>query len=223
VAVAESTLEGKRGQPLRHSVNRAKREGLAFALLEHPLPETTWEELQRISDAWLAHKATAEKGFSLGRFERAYLSRSPLTVVRQGSRIVAFANLVPGYGGREELTIDLMRHVSDMPYGTMDFLFVSLIELARTQGYRYFSLGMAPLSGVGETRYARAGERLVRLLYEYGDRFYNYKGLRSFKEKFYPEWHSAYLAYPLLVPVAPLLVDIAALIAGGYRRILFMH
>ena len=114
-----------------------------------------------------------------------------------------------------------MRHVSDMPYGTMDFLFVSLIELARAQGYRYFSLGMAPLSGVGATRYARAGERLARLVYEYGDRFYNYKGLRSFKEKFHPEWRSAYLAYPLLTPVAPLLIDIAALISGGYRRILF--
>lgn len=221
VLVAEFTLEGRRGQPLRHAVNRARREGLSFALLEHPLPEATWEELKGISDAWLAQKATAEKGFSLGRFDHAYLSRSPIAVMRQGSRIVAFANLVPGYGSREELTIDLMRHVSDMPHGTMDLLFVSLIGLARAQGYRYFSLGMAPLSGVGESRYARTGERLARLLYEYGNRFYNYKGLRSFKEKFYPEWHSAYLAYPVLTPIAPLLIDLSALIAGGYRRILF--
>lgn len=221
VPVAGFTLEGKRGQGLRHSMNRARRAGLRFEVLEHPLDEATWDTLKRISDAWLAHRATAEKGFSLGRFDRTYLSRSPIVVVKQGERIVAFANLVPGYGGKEQLTIDLMRHVSDMPYGTMDFLFVCLIELAQAQGYRYFSLGMAPLSGVGATRYARAGERLARLVYEYGDRFYNYKGLRSFKEKFYPEWRSAYLAYPLLTPVAPLLIDIAALISGGYRRILF--
>jgi len=80
---------------------------------------------------------------------------------------------------------------------------------------------MAPLVGVGETRYARAGERVARLAYEYGNRFYNYKGLRSFKEKFNPEWRSAYLAYPVLTPLPMLLIDSAALIAGGYRRIFF--
>jgi len=56
---------------------------------------------------------------------------------------------------------------------------------------------------------------------EIGNRFYNYKGLRSFNKKFHPEWCSAYLAYPVLTPLPPLLVDSAALIAGRYRRILF--
>ena len=80
---------------------------------------------------------------------------------------------------------------------------------------------MAPLGGVGENRYARTGEKVARLAYEYGNRFYNYKGLRSFKEKFHPEWRSVYLAYPVLTPLPMLLMDSAALIAGGYRRIFF--
>ena len=55
--------------------------------------------------------------------------------------------------------------------------------------------------------------------YEYGNRLYNYKGLRSFKDKYHPEWRSAYLAYPVLTPLPMLLLDTMALIAGGYRRI----
>ena len=88
-------------------------------------------------------------------------------------------------------------------------------------GYREFNLGMAPLSGVGTTRFARADERIARLAYEYGNRLYNYKGLRGFKEKFHPEWRGTYLAYPAFTPLPGLLIDTAALVAGGYRRILF--
>ncbi|MCG6984052.1 MAG: phosphatidylglycerol lysyltransferase domain-containing protein, partial [Thiocapsa sp.] len=119
-----------------------------------------------------------------------------------------------------ELGVDLMRHVPDAPHGTMDFLFTRIIEWARTEGYIWFNLGMAPLSGVGNIRYARPDERLAGLAYDYGSRLYNYKGLRSFKEKFHPVWRSRYIAYPLYRPLPTLLVDLAALIAGGYRRIL---
>ena len=103
----------------------------------------------------------------------------------------------------------------------MDFLFVNVIEYGRSQGYRYFNLGMAPLSGVGASRYSHTHEKLAGLAYEYGNRLYNYKGLRSFKEKFHPEWRSTYLVYPYSTTVGTLLLDTAALIAGGYWKILF--
>ncbi|MBP8924687.1 MAG: bifunctional lysylphosphatidylglycerol flippase/synthetase MprF [Pseudomonadales bacterium] len=221
VRIESFTLAGKRGEALRHGVSRARREGASFALLEHPLDEATWVNLQQISDQWLSERDTAEKRFSLGSFARDYLACAPIAVVRHQERIVAFASVMPGYHERRELSVDLMRHDSHAPPGTMDFLFVSLIEYAREQGYREFNLGMAPLSGVGTTRFARADERIARLAYEYGNRLYNYKGLRSFKEKFHPEWRGTYLAYPAFTPLPGLLIDTAALVAGGYRRILF--
>jgi len=221
VNLADFTTAGKRGESLRHSVNRAVRGGAGFALLEQPPGDDIWPQLRAISDAWLSGRGTAEKGFSLGNYNEAYLRRSPVGVIRVKRRIVAFVNLMPDYGSHTELGIDLMRYSPDAPQDTMDFLFVELMLHARSQGYRYFNLGMAPLAGVGETRYARAGEKVARLAYEYGNRFYNYKGLRSFKEKYHPEWRSVYLAYPVLAPLPLLLIDSAALIAGGYRRIFF--
>ena len=83
---------------------------------------------------------------------------------------MAFANLMPGYGSREEVGVDLMRQRPDAPPGIMDFLFAELFAWAQGQGYRHFNLGTAPLGGVGESRYARAGERVARLAYEYGNR-----------------------------------------------------
>ena len=220
VPVADFTLAGRRNQSLRAAVNRAVREGLSVELMVPPLDDAAWTALKAISDAWLWERGSGEKCFSLGAFDRAYLSRAPLFVVRQPSRIVAFASLTPSYLGRRELGVDLMRHVPDAPHGTMDFLFTRIIEWARTEGYIWFNLGMAPLSGVGNIRYARPDERLAGLAYDYGSRLYNYKGLRSFKEKFHPVWQSRYIAYPLYRPLPTLLVDLAALIAGGYRRIL---
>jgi len=221
VSLAGFTTAGKHGESLRHSINRARRDGAEFELLEQPLDASLWPQLQAISDSWLAERHAAEKGFSLGNYNLAYLRRSAVAVIRIQQQIVAFANLMPDYGSHSVLSIDLMRHLPEAPPGTMDLLFVELIQYAKAQGYRYFNLGMAPLGGVGATRYARTGEKLARLAYEYGNRLYNYKGLRSFKDKYHPEWRSTYLAYPVLTPLPMLLLDNMALIAGGYRRIFF--
>ena len=222
VNVADFALTGKRAESLRHSVNRARRLGLTVEWLQPPFDASVLRALREISDAWKAAHQTAEKAFSLGNFDEHYLSLAAIAVVKQAGRIVGFANLMPDYGNaREELSIDLMRHSTDAPPGTMDFLFVELIEYARAQNYRFFNLGVAPLSGVGRTRFSHTGERLARLAFDFGNRLYNYKGVRSFKEKFRPEWRSCYLAYPAFTPLPALLIDTAALIAGGYRRIFF--
>ncbi len=220
VPTATFTLAGKHRGSLRRSVHQAERAGACFEMLEHPLSETRWHELQAVSDAWLNSKHTAEKGFSLGRFDREYLQRSPLALVRQGEQIVAFASLMPAYGSREQLAIDLMRSLPTAPKGTMDMLFVRLIEYARNSGYQYFELGVAPLSGVGQSRHASTSEKVARLAFEHGSRFYSYKGLRSFKAKFGPQWRGVYLAYRPRSPLPGLLLDIAALISGGYRHLM---
>jgi phosphatidylglycerol lysyltransferase len=221
VELEQFTLAGKRGESLRHSFNRAKREGLSFELWQPPFDNNNWQTLKNISDTWLQHLGAAEKSFSLGSYQESYLSLAPIAVVKHADKAVAFANLMPDYALHQELSIDLMRYAPGAPPGTMDYLFVELLQWAKAQNYRYFNLGMAPLAGVGEARFARPQERLARLAFEYGNRFYNYKGLRSFKEKFHPQWRSHYLAYPVFTPLPALLLDTAALVAGGYKRIFF--
>src|SRR5688572_17703869 len=102
--------------------------------------------LREVSDDWLAQKTGAEKGFSVGFFEPAYLERFPVAVVERDHRIVAFANIWPG-PGEYELSIDLMRYDDDAPTSVMESLIVHLLVWGQEQGYHWFALGMAPMSG----------------------------------------------------------------------------
>ena len=114
----------------------------------------------------------------------------------------------------------LMRHVRDAPSGTMDFLFARLLLHYQAQGYRRFGLGMAPLSGMAEHPLAPRWHRLGRLLFSHGEHFYNFQGLRAFKEKFGPQWEARYLAAPGGITPLFVLADVAALISGGMRGII---
>lgn len=221
IRLEEFTLAGKRWEDLRQAVNRSVKERLTFELVEPPFDTVLMSDLERVSDAWLADKGAHEKSFSLGHFDADYFAWSPLALVRRDGELIAFANVLPPYGPGGTASVDLMRHVDGAPRGTMDFLFAKVMQWAKDQGHASFSLGMAPLSAVGDNPYARINERLAALAFQYGGRFYNYQGLRRYKEKFGPQWTGSYLAYPRGLWVPGLLIDIAALVAGGYRRFLF--
>ncbi|HXS73083.1 MAG TPA: bifunctional lysylphosphatidylglycerol flippase/synthetase MprF [Rhodanobacteraceae bacterium] len=221
VPLAEFSLAGKRWEDLRAAVNRAQREKLEFHIVEPPFDTALLDDLERVSEAWLADRGAAEKGFSLGRFDPDYFSWSPIALVRREHELIAFANLQPPYGPNGTASVDLMRQTPDAPRGSMDFLFAQVMQWAKAQGHAQFSLGMAPLANVGVHPYARVNEQLAALAFRYGNRLYNYQGLRQYKDKFKPEWTGAYLAYPRGLWVPGLLLDTTALIAGGYRRLLF--
>jgi phosphatidylglycerol lysyltransferase len=117
-----------------------------------------------------------------------------MTVNGADGTIQAFANLIPD-GGEGEATVDLMRHRVNAPHGSMDLLFVRLMENLRAEGYTSFSLGMAPFAEVGTQPDSPALERTIHLLSEHMTRFFSYKGLRAYKNKFNPRWEPRYLIY----------------------------
>ena len=216
------SLEGRDRKKLRHAHRRAVDEGARFEVVPAAAVAALLPELAEISSEWLRAKSTREKGFSLGRFDPAYLQRFPLALVRQGDRIAAFANLWPG-GDRDELSIDLMRHRESAPAGIMDYLFLELMLWGSAEGYRWFNLGMAPLSGLEARALAPLWSRVGALVFRHGEHFYNFQGLRHYKDKFDPVWEPRYLAGPgglggLVLP--RVLADVAALISGSFRGVL---
>lgn len=213
------TIAGGDWLKLRRSINRAERDGLAFEMLApEALPEVM-DELQSVSDTWLATHKAAEKGFSLGTFERDYIAAGPVAVIRLDGRIVAFATLMTASSSGDAF-IDLMRHVPGVHRGMMDLLFVKIMETLKGQGFQTLNLGMAPLAGLSDNRRAPAWNHLARQIYEHGERFYNFRGVRAFKEKFDPDWQPRYLAVagqglPILS-----LVDVTLLIGGGLKGLM---
>ena len=212
------SLEGGARADLRQAHRRANRDGATFELVARSNVPAILPQLRAVSDAWLKEKNTAEKRFSLGFFDERYIAHFDVGVVRYKETVVAFANL--WRGGAVELSVDLMRYNDAAPKGVVDYMLIECMLWGRTQGFRWFNLGMAPLSGLEEHALAPAWHKLGRMVQRYGETFYNFEGLRKFKEKFDPVWRPRYLAAPDGLAMAGALLDVTALISGGVRNVL---
>ncbi|CAM4369885.1 phosphatidylglycerol lysyltransferase [Paenibacillus endophyticus] len=197
VDLAGFSLKGKQWLKLRNRMNKSQRSGFAFEVMQPPYSASLLNRLEAISDEWLANRK--EKGFSVGSFSRAYVNQFPIAVlIGPSGQYEAFVSIAGGHSqsprkkedsllGR--ITIDLMRYTKACPHGTMDVLFASLFLWAQEQGYPMCSLGMAPLAN--SNLFPAAG-----LLYRYGNKMYNFKGLYEYKNKFAPMWKDVYFVYP---------------------------
>ncbi|HEV8355168.1 MAG TPA: bifunctional lysylphosphatidylglycerol flippase/synthetase MprF [Gemmatimonadales bacterium] len=212
------SLDGSSRRALRRTCRQVERAGATFEMVPREAVPGLMPELEGISDDWLRTRRTREKGFSLGGFDPVYLGRFRLGVVRHCGRVVAFANVWDS-ADRAEASADLMRYRADAPDGVMHFLLVNLFLQARGEGYRWFSIGMAPLSGFERRSLAPLWHRVGSLVYEHGERFYNFRGLRRFKEKFDPVWEPRYLASPGGLALPRILASVAALISDGWRGV----
>lgn len=213
VPLANFSLAGPARQPLRYAENRATRDGLVFSVIPKSEVPSALPELRSVSDAWLTTKAGHEKGFSLGRFDEDYMTEFDCAVLKKEGAIIAFANLWRS-GNHDELSIDLMRYRPGVSKVLMEALFAHLLLYGHEQGYRWFNLGAAPLAELADHPLASTWSRVGTFIYRRGDEFYNFEGLRAFKQKFDPVWTPQYLACPGGLALPQVLVDVTTLISG---------
>ncbi len=223
VNLATFSIAGGDKKNIRTGVNKMKKLGYQAEVLQPPHPVSLMSELRQISDEWLTSMHGTEKRFSLGWFNEEYLNSTAVIVIHNPEGYIdAFANLLPEYQA-SEVSIDLMRHRHQAEKGQMDFLFVSLIEWAKAQGYATFNMGLSGLAGIGENPTDPAIERALHYVYEHVNQFYNFKGLHEFKAKFDPSWSPRYLVYPSVaslpaVTIAMMRADSGTDLLGGYRK-----
>ena len=196
VDLSKFTLEGSENKTLRNSYNKMVRNGYRYDVVQPPYSPRMLRELDLISNEWLSSRGATELRFSLGWFDEAYLNTCPILLVRDREGFIeAFANIVTEFQNNE-VAVDLMRHRAQVDSGLMDFLFVSLFTWAKEQNYASFNLGLSALSGVGEHSADTVIERALHYIYQNVNRFYNFRGLHAFKEKFHPSWSPRYLVFP---------------------------
>lgn len=219
VRLSEFGLEGSQRKHLRYVANRHDKDGYLIKVVPAEGVPILLPQLREISDAWLQEKRSREKGFSLSFFNEAYLQNFPMAVVERGNTIVAFANVWSG-GGRQELSLDQMRYRPEAPAGIMEFLFVQLMLWGKQEGYTWCSLGMSPLSGFPKHPLAPFWNKVGGFIFRHGENFYNFEGLRAYKNKFGPVWEPRYLAAPAGLRLPRILSNVTVLIAGGLKGVL---
>jgi phosphatidylglycerol lysyltransferase len=218
VDLGSFSLDGPKRKDWRHAKARIARDGYRFEVIKAADLGPHMQNLREVSDAWLLQKNGEEKGFSLGWFHPDYLRNFDHAVLRniETGRITAFANLMQA-GDKSELSLDLMRYDPAGPGASMDALFAEMLMWGKSQGFLRFSLGAAPLSGLENRHLAPVWHRVGSFLFEHGEQFYKFGGLRSFKQKFDPEWSPEYLACSGRLDAARVLYEVSLLISRGVK------
>ncbi|MBW6421072.1 DUF2156 domain-containing protein [Rhizobium sp. XQZ8] len=219
VDLANFDLKGGTRVRLRRAVNKAVRDGLEFSMVEPEGVPAILDELLTVSDTWLTVQNAAEKGFSLGTFTSAYVASGPVAVIRFEGRIIAFINIL-ATAAEGDACIDLMRHLPGMHQHTMVLLLVRIIEHMKAAGFQTLNLGMAPLSGLSTHNKAPLWNHVGERIYLHGGRFYNFRGVQLFKDKFSPDWQPRYLAVAGRGMPMISMLDVTMLIGGGLKGLL---
>jgi phosphatidylglycerol lysyltransferase len=215
VVLDDFDLKGSHRAHLRYALKRGERDGFDVEVIEPPQVPESVAMLREISDAWLESRLAREKSFSVAAFNEEYLAAQSVLLVRQAGVPVAFVTFMTT-DLNTEATVGVMRHLpSASPYA-MEYLFTKLALHLKQAGFKSLSLGIAPLSGMQPTPLASYWHRLAGLIWRFGGRFYNFRGLRGFKSKFQPRWEPRYLAASGSVGVFFTLADLS-LLAGGWR------
>ncbi len=186
-AVLEPNLfnvDGPDKRQLRRKLRKAEKAGVTIA---------EWDgqnepELIEIAAAW-ANRMGGELGFSMGRFDLAYIRTQTCLVAKQRGAIIGFATF---HSCQAEWVLDLMRQAANVPDGTMHALVHAAIGMAKNQRVPRFSLAALQSHHPILSKWQSDGGN----------------GLRRFKKSFSPRMEPLYIAAPNRLLLALACLDI---------------
>ena len=193
VELNKFSLEGGKNKALRNALNKVVERGYKCTIHQPPIKDGTMQKLKAVSDEWLETNDRSEIVFSQGLFNWKELKQQTIiTVESPEEKVIAFLNIIPDYAPGEG-TYDLIRKTDDAPNGVLDFILVELFKYLKSNNFTTVNLGFAPMSGLDDP--TTFSEKSMKFAYEKIKSFAQYKGLRNFKEKFFPTWQNRYLIY----------------------------
>lgn len=175
------TLDGSDLRQLRRFLRKADQAGLQCA----PITSPDWSVMRDIHHAW-EHAHGHERGLTMGRFCPLYLRDKPLYGAWLNGELVAYISAVEN---AEAVSLDLMRHRSDLPQGVMHALIHTMIKDAARRGLKEVSLAALPHPDLP-------------------DRLADCAGLARFKASFAPRWRALHIAAPSAAILALAALDI---------------
>lgn len=213
-------INSSKSRDFRNVLRRFEKDGFIFEMYDdNSIDDNLFLSLKKVSDEWLGDRE--EMGFSLGWFNKEYLNKSKIGIIKnkETEEIIAFASISRSYDNHKSASIDLMRFKKEVPSNTMTFLILNLILRFKEDNYKIFNLGMAPLSNVGVAHNAHIQERFAHLVFKYGKHFYSFDGLRKYKNKFDPRWEGRYLVYEDLILLPSSLIEVTWLIHSKKKKL----
>lgn len=177
---------------LRAQLNRARNKGVRIVEYS-PEQAMSSEELNDVLTRWLASRGLPPLHFLVEPDTLDRLADRRIFVARHHESVVAFAVLSP-IPARNGWLVEQFPRLKGAPNGTIELLLTEAVTAISKSGASYVTLGLAPLARRAE---AQDEPRWLRMTLNFaaahGRRFYNFRGLESFKAKFHPEtWEPVY-------------------------------
>lgn len=193
VDIHECIATALQNKHFRYIQNKFTKQGYTTELLSPPHSSELLSQLRDVSDQWLTRGHRKERQFALGYFDTDYLQKSKLFVIYNTNHIPeAFVNLPPTYSN-DQISFDLLRYGNDAPKDISAFLFARLITQLADSSYSQFNMSLAPLAKLEDSQ--TVNEKGLHLLYQYANRWFAFKGLHAFKDKFKPTWEPQYALF----------------------------
>jgi phosphatidylglycerol lysyltransferase len=179
---------------LRGQIARTSNKGVT-ANLWPPQRALESPELRRILNEWLAARGLPTLHFLVEPDTLTFMEDRRVFVAEKEGHALAFLTLCP-IPSRDGWLTEQFPRGDDAPNGTIEFLMDAAIRQVASEGARYVTMGLVPLSENGRL----PGEEnpawlnvLLAWTRAHGRRFYNFGGLEHFKAKFEPdEWEAIY-------------------------------
>ncbi len=206
------SFQGKKWQDVRTAINKAGKAGITAQWWTYPAaPAGIREQIQAISEEWVADKGLPEMGFTLGGLAELDDDDVRMLVAVDSDGLVhGVTSWMPVYrdGAPIAWTLDFMRRRADGFRGVMEFLIASAALGFKDEGAEYVSLSGAPMARVAGANDSSSGgsevpvQRLLDHLGRLLEPVYGFRSLLSFKAKFQPVYQPMYMCYrdPLALP-----------------------
>lgn len=170
---------------LRAQANRARHKGVLVH--EASIAEAERDpELRAVLRSWVQNRGLPTMRFLVEPFTLDYLPGRRVFVAERNGVCVAFLVLCPAPGRNGWLTEEFPR-TPEAPNGTVELLMLEACRRLDREGADYLTMGIVPLFTGGLLGADPAWLRPLRSWAQaHYNRFYNFRGLFEFKNKFRP-------------------------------------
>ncbi len=191
-------IDAPAAKSVRQAAHRVARDYQFRLVSEASAPPELVEQLNAISARWRGKNP--ERGFTMA-LSQDVKGENPefllCVAVDKHGKPGGFLRVVPAYGRDFGYTLDLMRHDPDAPNGMTEFLISNAAAALKERGVIRLSMNFAAWGrlldpDVQHSPMQRMATWWIRKL----NPFFQIESLRSFNQKFDPEWLPRAMVFP---------------------------
>ena len=216
---------GDSAKKMRAEVNQARRAGVTVEPLKQ-IDDDVRQEAAELCLRWLGkRRAAASFGWLVALDPFRHADHKKYFIARAQGKLVGFLAASPVPARKGWYLEDVLRE-PDAPPGTATLLVFEALQALKKDGAELATLGTTPLASDGPNEISTQHLVVARALQIAARRFsgfYNFDGLRRFKNKFAPSWwESEYVVAQRGIAIPPRVANaiMRALVPRGLPQLL---